>query len=256
MGLKNTLKTFVLSLVFLSLNCVSYNNCIGFEDVKDSFINITHEHNKIVLPYDSFVKLEKKFFDKDKNYLFSTFASGTIVKHYRNSTAILTAQHFCDDSEEKAEAPKEILPIISINGVWDKNQVVHFGVNQVMDSKFDLCIIYTDSVIQQEGVVLSPVAPQRGEKVFNLSGPLGLSNGETILAFEGYYAGSLANNGSEFTSLYTLPITHGSSGSAVLNEHSEVIGVVYGVMKDFNHVALVVPYKEVKRFLKENKILD
>lgn len=249
-------KLVAVSLSFLSLNCASYTNCIGLESLKDSILNITHKHNKTVLPYDSFVKLEKRYFDKDKNYYFSTFASGTIVKQTEKTTVILTAKHFCDDTDETKEAPKELLPLFSATGIWDEKQELHFSMFEVVDKDFDLCLIETDTKINQSFVSLSPILPQRGEKVFNISGPLGLSNGTTVLLFEGYYAGDLVYNEKEYVSLYTIPVTNGSSGSAVLNEHGEVIGVIYAVMKDFNHVSMVVPYLQVKRFLQENHILN
>lgn len=256
MNSKFILKLVAIFTIFLSLNCASHTNCIGLEKTKESLINITHKHNKTLLPYDSFVKLEKKFFDKQQNYLFSSFASGVIVKHFKNSTAILTAKHFCDNVDEEKRLPKDQLPLFGIIGVYNKEQNVYFSVAEKLDKIFDLCIIYTDSKIEQEALILSPIKPERSEKVFNISGPLGLSNGNTVLVFEGYYAGLLVSSVSEYTALYSIPAASGSSGSGILNEHGELIGILYAVMKEFNHVALVVPYDEVKRFLGENNLLN
>lgn len=250
-------KLAVITLSFLSLNCASYTNCIGLETLKDSLLNITHKHNKTVLPYDSFVKLEKRYFNSKQEYFLSTFASGTIIKQTTKNTFILTAKHFCDDSDDTKEVPKELLPTVSAIGIWDQQQNLHFAAYKAMDKDFDLCLIITDTTIKQKAVSLSPIPPERGEKAFNFAGPLGLSNGTTVLLFEGYYAGVLANtDGKEYTAIYSIPATNGSSGSGILNEHGELIGVLYATMKQFDSVSLVIPYKEVKRFLKHYNLLD
>lgn len=216
---------------------------------------MTHNHNVKVVPYDSFVKLEKKVFDKKENALFSTIASGIIVGQDAKGTRILTARHFCDDEDDVKDIDPAFLPLTSAIGVWDQNQGLHFVVYKAMDGKFDICLVVTDTPIVQTVIQLSPVPPKRGERVYNIAGPLGLSNGTTVLLFDGYYAGNLGDGNETFAALYSLQITNGSSGSGILNEHNELIGIVYGVMKQFDGVALAVPYSEVKRFLAETQDL-
>ena len=84
-------KLAILSMSIFSLNCVSHTNCIGLDDSKDSLINITHKHNKTVLPYDSFVKIIKDVATKDGMPVFETIASGVIISQSETESRILTA---------------------------------------------------------------------------------------------------------------------------------------------------------------------
>jgi S1-C subfamily serine protease len=109
--------------------------------------------------------------------------------------------------------------------------------------------------IEQPAVQISPVAPLRGEKVFNIAAPLGISDGKAILLFEGYYAGDTFSPITHSpASLYSIPTQHGSSGSAILNEHGELIGVTFAGIGQFENVCMAVPYSAVIGFLEAAEI--
>jgi len=246
----------VLFLCLLSLNCVSRTSCEGLGGIKDSVLSITHQHNQTLLPYDSFVKIVKEITDKDGNPYMTTSASGVVVSHNDSETIILSARHFCLDSTDRLEIPEDIQPIKVASFVIDVNKQIHTVKKMVVDKTYDICAI-TIAKIEQQAVVISPVAPRRGEKVFNIAAPLGITDGKAVLLFEGYYAGitdaSTVNNK---TALYSIPIKSGSSGSAILNEHGELVGIVYAGVKDFEHICLSIPFEEMALFLKALNIIE
>jgi S1-C subfamily serine protease len=247
---KHILKLAVLLLSVLSLNCTSHTNCLGLGDIKDSIINITHTHNKTVLPYDSFVKLIKNVSDKNGNILFSSVASGVILSHGSNHTKILTARHFCVGLESKVDTiPEELFPIKDDTTIIDVKNEIHNMLFYAFDDKHDICVVLTKK-IEQPATIISPVAPLRGEKVFNIAAPLGISDGKAVLLFEGYYAGDfysplIRSN----SSLYSIPTKSGSSGSAIFNEHGELIGITYAGVSEFENICIAVPWKDLKRFI-------
>lgn len=247
---KHILKLAVLLLSVLSLNCTSHTNCLGLGDIKDSIINITHTHNKTVLPYDSFVKLIKNVSDKNGNILFSSIASGVILSHGNSHTKILTARHFCTGLESKTDTiPEELLPLNDDTVIVDVENKLHKMLFYAVDDKQDVCIVLIEK-IEQPAITISPVAPQRGEKVFNIAAPLGISDGKAVLLFEGYYAGDIyspliRSN----SSLYSIPTKSGSSGSAILNEHGELIGITYAGVSEFENICIAVPWRDLKRFI-------
>jgi S1-C subfamily serine protease len=252
MSINRFLKLAILSLSILSLNCVSHTNCIGLDDVKDSLINITHKHNKTVLPYDSFVKIIKDVATKDGVLIYETIASGIIIRQDEDETRILTARHFCTGVNEQkhlenvTEESKPLLEMLIVVDVENKgHQVKMFSY----DSQFDICVMITEK-INEPAVVVSPVAPERGEKVYNIAAPLGISDGKAVLLFEGYYAGdTIAAVTGTKASLYSIPTTSGSSGSAILNEHGELIGITFAGLSDFKQVCMAVPWKEMLTFI-------
>jgi S1-C subfamily serine protease len=250
MIVKHILKLAVLSLSILSLNCTSHTNCLGLNDAKDSIINITHTHNKTVLPYDSFVKLVKNVSDKNGNPLYSSVASGIVLSHGSDHTKILTARHFCTSIEGKESTiPEELYPLKDETVIIDVEKNIHTMLFYTFDDKQDICAVITKK-IEQPAIVLSPVAPQRGEKVFNIAAPLGISDGKAVLLFEGYYAGDLKSPLTGLnSSLYSIPTKSGSSGSAILNEHGELIGITYAGVSEFESICIAVPWKDLKRFI-------
>jgi S1-C subfamily serine protease len=249
MSINRLLKLAILSLSVFSLNCVSYTNCVGLDDIKDSIINITHKHNQTLLPYDSFVKIVKQVYDKDGNIVAESVASGIIVGQTKDETKVLTAKHVCNDSGVDSMFPDEAKPITITGAAIDVENTQHAISTIAMDSTYDICLMLVTK-IKQPAVQISPVAPLRGEKVFNIAAPLGISDGKAVLLFEGYYAGETFSNVVHSpASLYSIPTQHGSSGSGILNENGELVGITFAGISDFQNVCMAVPYYALVDFL-------
>ena len=83
----------------------------------------------------------------------------------------------------------------------------------------------------------------RGEKVFAIGSPLGLFNSVSdgiISGFRDIYGCDMIQ--------FTAPISHGSSGGALLNTCGELIGICTGGIDEGQNINLAVDYQQIRRF--------
>ena len=180
-----------------------------------------------------------------------TRGSGTVVKVVNDKTYVLTADHVCNHPSESSfnipmnsrDGGPPIVAHITVKQTStitavDGEGISHVSTVHATDNLNDVCLIKSDGAWGSDRVV--PVAedmPKVGSRVYNIAAPFGIfSPGDpgVKLHFEGRYSGSDAR-GNYF---YTLPARPGSSGSSVLNEDGEIIGIVHSAMINFEHVAL------------------
>jgi len=180
-----------------------------------------------------------------------TSGSGTVVKTVGGKTYVLTADHVCSHPKETVfEMPYQLrsgdprrVAVITVKQATlitaiDGEGISHISVVHSTDVLNDVCLIKSDGGwgIQREVDVASNM-PKVGAPVFNIAAPFGIfepGNPGVKLHFEGRYSGSDAK-GNYF---YTVPARPGSSGSSVLNDDGEIIGVIHSAMVHFEHVAL------------------
>ena len=70
--------------------------------------------------------------------------------------------------------------------------------------------------------------------------------------FEGFHSGPALYPGKSEqikVDMYSLPIKQGSSGSPIINENGELIGVVSAGVREFHNVGFSPRYEIIKRFL-------
>jgi S1-C subfamily serine protease len=65
----------------------------------------------------------------------------------------------------------------------------------------------------------------------------------------GFYSGPLPN---KYHSLLTIPATGGSSGSPVLNDRGELIGLIFAANREFPHLTISVEFEPLRNFLHES----
>lgn len=158
--------------------------------------------------------------------------SGFLVNHERNGMFAITAAHSCD-------APfKDALTSIQVTSYEGHKKEAY-----VVDSlpQFDICILY---IPKMEGVALhiADEPPLVGDPVFTISAPLGIFSAGASLLFKGYYSGNMSNG----IAGYTIPSAAGSSGSPILNEDGEVIGMTSAKMLRFENFCISPSYDSIK----------
>ena len=84
---------------------------------------------------------------------------------------------------------------------------------------------------------------RRGEKVFAIGSPMGLFNSVS----DGIISGFRTIDGCEMIQ-FTAPISHGSSGGALLNTCGELIGICTGGIDDGQNLNLAVDYQQIRGF--------
>ena len=212
--------------------------------------NTTRPDIKQVLPRKAFVHLEKTLIinscKQDKSCMemkFRSAASGFIIDKQLDGVFIITAAHFCENSMRPAGKNINIsasYKAIRLDGHVFNAVLLHY------QRDIDVCLMYSKGMTENINVVgISPRKPEPGEKIFNIAAPASIVGPNMVPIIEGRYNGEIGN-----ASFYTLPAYPGSSGSMILNEKGELIGMVHSVYMNFNTISLSTRYEDLKVFIK------
>ena len=199
----------------------------------------------------SFVKIETlvKFktceLEKDPKlcdpYMLFSSGSGMVI-HYNNSKAILTAAHVCKVNEFKGMlGPFEGTKIV-LRATDRDNKIFYVDVIKY-DVDLDICLLNAEK-LPVSAIKVSSVKPVYGDRVYNISAPVGIADGEMVPLYEGFFFGI-----SENRAFYSIPVIGGSSGSAILNAKGEVIGMIHSVHYRFHHISLSVTHSNLWNFV-------
>jgi hypothetical protein len=122
----------------------------------------------------------------------------------------------------------------------------HYLVKRIIakDKTGDLIIAITDDPFLKfnvDGLKITPVIPEVGERVVVIGSPMGL---EQTLS-EGVV--SAVRDIPDFGEIIqiTAPVSHGSSGSPVVNMNGEVIGVATFILKEGQNLNFAIPGNRV-----------
>ncbi len=113
------------------------------------------------------------------------------------------------------------------------------------NSLLDLAVIRIDRTLQPLPVYRGRKPLVRGQKVVAIGSPLGLFNSVS----DGIISGFRRMNDVDMIQ-FTAPISHGSSGGAVLNMFGEVIGVSTAGIDEGQNINLAVGYEFINTFIK------
>lgn len=176
-------------------------------------------------------------------------ASGHVLHTLdENSTYVLTAGHACDQN-----MATELVSPETLDGYVNHTLVVtlhdyygypHEGKVLAVDREKDLCIIQSNDIWTQ-GQPLSRRLPKIGDQVYNIAAPLGIFSPGNALIFTGYFSGIDQN----YDAYFTLPSRPGSSGSAIFNEHGEIVAIVHSAVRNLEHLAIASPINEIEAFV-------
>ena len=195
----------------------------------------------------SFFGLYKLTLSKDGGFHGGAVASGVLVHKDDKNSWILTAGHFCIDDENLTKEnpkPKITAGDIILTNIRGEELI---GNVAVVARNFDACIIRT-KVTKDEPLKISEVSPKWGEKIFYTGAPMGFYMKDILLLYEGRYSGEDAQN-----AIYTIPATFGASGSPIVNKYGQLIGMVWAVHAQFQHITLSLTHSQIKEVLKERR---
>lgn len=123
------------------------------------------------------------------------------------------------------------------------------------DEFADICMLKANAIIPP--LRLAKENASQGDRVVSIGGP----DGVYPLMVEGFMSGyhdmhmrSDPDEDGDFevhfrAQVISAPVYPGSSGSPVLNTDGEVVGIVFAVRGEKEHIAFIVPISEVWRFL-------
>ncbi len=178
----------------------------------------------------------------------SSRGSGMVVGMTADgNSAILTANHVCNPPPFlialwSPGAQKEI-------SITDFNGNIYPATIILSSIKNDLCLLKIDGFISQ-GVPLAKDELYIGEKVYSVAAPMAFFSPGMVPLLDGYYSGDIfTSNGID--SVYTVPAREGSSGSAILNNKGEIVGLVQSSLTGFQSVTICTTQSQIIAFLAE-----
>ena len=176
--------------------------------------------------------------NENEPVLFSqSSGTGTSIYSNKNYSDILTAGHVCVDyvfNLPNADYHYQLLDFLGNEHVADLIAV---------DYDSDLCILRIYSSTKPISIAEDKLVS--GAYVQYSGYPMGLYMPGSMHHFIGFYSGT-DNIG---FSMFSLAVTGGSSGSAVLNSDGEIVGVISSVTEDFAHLVLGPGVEKIKAFI-------
>jgi hypothetical protein len=215
--------------------------------------------------------------------------SGGVIKQYEAYSVIMTAAHVISGlntlpssditthgqvirafSDIMGLPHEEVTPLfqagrLSARGISTTVTVVASnGTEYQVDgarchSTLDVCFAKTSSRIDNvTPLVVSDEPPVIGDRMFCAQGPFGYAiPGMMVPLFEGIYSGRTPTPAQDY---YTFPVAPGSSGSLIVNQRGEVVGLVtsfmYGPLCADSHgchafssgITVSIAYTDVREF--------
>jgi len=161
------------------------------------------------------------------------------------NTAILTANHVCN--------PPTFMVAVWTLGATKTISVTDFFGNSyqariiLSDIQNDLCMLEIENW-PHPTVKFAENPVNIGDEVYSVAAPMAFFSPGMVPLLDGYYSGdTFTSNGAD--SVYTVPATQGSSGSSILNERGEIIGVVHSSLQGFQSITICSTHTQVKAFL-------
>lgn len=132
-----------------------------------------------------------------------------------------------------------VIRIEEDDNLYDTDEVIKYN------SDFDLAIIRINKKLKPIPIYNGMNKLVRGQKVVAIGSPLGLFNSVS----DGIISGFRKIDNIDMIQ-FTAPISHGSSGGAVLNMYGEIIGISTAGIDEGQNINLAVSYKCIDKFIK------
>jgi len=200
------------------------------------------------LPREAFVHLRKTLTvascndDHCISMNFNSSASGFVINKQNDGAFILTAAHFCEDSIPASKEGSTTLSTYKVRNLYGEE---YDGALLHYKQDVDICLMFvagmTNDIVEIE---LSPNGPTPGEKIFNIGAPLSIFGPDMVPILEGRFNGNLGGR-----AFYSLPAAPGSSGSMIINEDGELIGIVQAVYIRFNTISISITHEDLTNYI-------
>lgn len=166
--------------------------------------------------------------------LLGDYSGGTgfVVEAPSGKKYVLTNRHVCEDSREVAKRDRRtLLQLVEIS------------------KKSDLCLLSANPVSPLPALKVAKTVPSKFQRIF-IIGHGGLL---PLAITEGLWLGKIGMEvlGVKSPDITTVPILPGNSGSPVLTESLEVVGVAFASSQYINNRAILVPLEDIQDFLKD-----
>jgi len=238
---------YFLVIVLLSL----LSTCSYTHHHNKNTYNYTGEETAHHLPRDSFMFVSVK--EENKICIFKRclkvgetakyMGSGFVIKNTKNGSLVITAAHVCTS---EPTAFFTTFKLIDIDGKKYKAEVM------VKDNINDICMLYAGG-LRKAPVKIASHKPLPGSRIYNIGAPIGIFDYQMVPIGDGFYNGEATNKwGLNRVSVYTLPAAPGSSGSMILNDKFELVGLIHSLLIRFPVVSIGPTYESLMDFIEDN----
>lgn len=174
--------------------------------------------------------------------------SGVAINILPGRNTVLTAGHVCDTRPTVAiKEVNQTLHVIdhkaNIHQAWP---ILVSHNNQKGSS--DLCLLWVPT-LDVEGLNVSFKPPFVGQRVTYMGAPAGVYHPPVVPIFSGTWSGNIDAS----SALVTVPAMGGSSGSGILNDKNEILGVLWGANARFNHISVMSNHKSFLHFIRSGR---
>ena len=229
--------------ILLTFFCILLSNCMIYTPK-----GLAHTINP---PITSFVKVitntEFKECVNKECKVMSTYhtGSGIAINILKNVRTVMTAGHVCDSGIK--ESLNTTIKVLDHEGTLHASWPVLISQYNQKNTA-DLCVLYVPS-LSLKRVNFSTSPPRVGEDVYYIGSPLGIYHPPTVPILKGVFSGDI-NEGS---SMATVPVIGGASGSGVFNSKDEIVGIIFATNPLFHHVSLMSNHATFIKFVKAAK---
>ena len=177
--------------------------------------------------YDELAKKVLKIENYNKDGELTSTGSGVVVFE---SNVIVTNYHVISDFDYRTAV------------VADNGESVDVGSILIFDEGADLAILQLDAPTSITPFTIGDSENlKRGNETIAIGSPLGLLNTVSTGIVSGF-----VQDGDLMDIQTTAPISHGSSGGALLNKNGDLIGITFAISEGGENIGYAIPAYEVQ----------
>jgi len=170
--------------------------------------------------------------------------SGFVVGKGRyKGSYVMSAGHVCDPSAYANIVSGGNPWVLGFSGITKEKKGYTLHVLEVDNDK-DLCLLYA-SDLERIPIKVAKRKLLPGSRIWNVAAPRGILYRGAPIIIDGIFNGTNQDSGHD---MYTMFVAGGSSGSAILSEEGEVVGMVSMMDLRFPFIVLSPSHDDIAEF--------